>query len=121
MDELSEIHGVLGSNTVAGWLKNTEIWGFQNLQNLKLCQSNTPPIEEKNQRKKRFKLDVHLRIGKLESDLETSQKKVHFYRYSILNLNILSAYKRTIQYIPYSIFVNLFILLVWVGYFLLNP
>jgi len=48
------------------------------------------PIEEKNQRKKRFKLDVHLRIGELESDLETSQKKVHFYRYSMDIINDLA-------------------------------
>ena len=48
------------------------------------------PIEEKNQRKKHFKLDVHLRIGELESDLETAQKKVHFYRYSMDIINDLA-------------------------------
>ena len=90
MDELSEIHGVLGSNTVSSWLKKYGNLGISKSSKSKIMSKSHSPIEEKNQRKKRFKLDVHLRIGELESDLETSQKKVHFYRYSMDIINDLA-------------------------------
>ena len=90
MDELSEIHGILGSNTVASWLKKNGNLGISKSSKSKIMPKQHSPIEEKNHRKKRFKLDVHLRIGELESDLETSQKKVHFYRYSMDIINDLA-------------------------------
>ena len=90
MDELSEIHGVLGSNMVASWLKKSGNLGISKYSKSEIMSKSHSPIEEKNQRKKRFKLDVHLRIGELESDLETSQKKVHFYRYSMDIINDLA-------------------------------
>lgn len=72
MDELSEIHGVLGSNTVASWLKKNENLGISKFSKLEVMNKPHSPIEEKSQRQKRFKLDVHVRIGELESDLETA-------------------------------------------------
>jgi len=90
MDELSEIHGVLGSNTVASWLKKNGNLGISKYSKSEIMSKSHAPIEEKNQREKRFKLDVHLRIGELESDLETTQKKVHFYRYSMDIINDLA-------------------------------
>ena len=84
MDELAKLHGILGSNTIADWVKKYGNLGNQN--SIKMNKSSSP-IEEKEQRKKRFKLDVHLRIGELESDLKTSQQKVQFYRYALELLN----------------------------------
>ena len=84
MDELAKLHGILGSNTIADWVKKYGNLGNQN--SIKMKKSSSP-IEEKEQRKKRFKLDVHLRIGELESDLKTSQQKVQFYRYALELLN----------------------------------
>lgn len=83
MDELSELHGVLGSNTVASWLK--KYGNLKSSKNFNSEKMNKPhsPIEEKNKRKKRYKTDEHLRIGKLESDLQTAQQKVQFYRYAM--------------------------------------
>lgn len=84
MDELAKLHGILGSNTIADWVKKYGNLGNQNSIKMKKSPS---PIEEKEQRKKRFKLDVHLRIGELESDLKTAQQKVQFYRYALELLN----------------------------------
>lgn len=80
MDEFSKLHGILGSNTIADWVKK-----YGNLGNQKSINMRKPPspIEQKTHRKKRFKLDVHLRIGELESDLQTAQQKVQFYRYAM--------------------------------------
>ena len=84
MDELAKLHGILGSNTIADWVKK-----YGNLGNQKSISMRKPPspIEQKTHRKKRFKLDVHLRIGELESDLQTAQQKVQFYRYAMDLLN----------------------------------
>ncbi len=90
MDELSEIHGILGSNTVSSWLKKNGNLGISKFSKLEVMNKPHSPIEEKNQRQKRFKLDVHLRIGELESDLETNQKRVQFYQYSMTIINDLA-------------------------------
>jgi len=71
MDELAKLHGILGSNTIADWVKKYGNLGDKNSINMKKVPS---PIEQKNQRKKRFKLDVHLRIGELESDLQKTKR-----------------------------------------------
>ena len=57
MDELAKLHGILGSNTIADWVKKYGNLGNQNSIKMKKSPS---PIEEKEQRKKRFKLDVRL-------------------------------------------------------------
>lgn len=44
MDELAKLHGVLGSNTIADWVKKYGNLGKQNSINLKKSHS---PIEEK--------------------------------------------------------------------------
>ena len=87
MNELSEIHGVLGSNTVGNWLRK-----YGDLRPKKHSKSevmNKPhsTIEEKDYHKKRYKTDEHLRIGELEADLETAQQRVRFYQYSMNIIN----------------------------------
>ena len=54
MKELSEIHVILG---------------ISKFSKLEVMNKPHSPIEEKNQRQKRFKLEVHLGIGELEFDL----------------------------------------------------
>ena len=54
MDELSEIHGVLGSNTVASWLKKNGNLGISKYSKSEIMSKPHSPIEEKNQRKKTF-------------------------------------------------------------------
>lgn len=90
MDELSEIHGVLGSNTIADWLKKYGDLKPSKFSNSVIMKKPHSPIEDKNHRKKRFKTDVHLRISELESDLETAQKRVQFYSHSLNILNDLA-------------------------------
>jgi len=90
MEELSELHGVLGSNTVGNWLRK-----YGNLRSNKHSNSETmnkphSSTEEKNYRKKRYKTDEHLRIGELESDLEIAQRRVQFYQYSMNIINELA-------------------------------
>jgi len=90
MDELSEIHGILGSNTIADWLKKYGDLKPSKFSNSGIMKKPHSPIEDKNHRKKRFKADVHLRISELESDLETAQRRIRFYSYSMSILNDLA-------------------------------
>ena len=55
MDELSEIHGVLGSNTVASWLRKNGNLGISKFSKSEIMPKPHSPIEEKNQRKKRIR------------------------------------------------------------------
>jgi len=64
MDELSELHGVLGSNTLSEWVKK-----YGNLPP-KSNNKRKPhsPLIDKKRRKKRFKMDAHFRISELEEE-----------------------------------------------------
>jgi len=90
MDELSEVHGILGSNTVANWLKKYGNLRPKDTLNPEVMSKPHSPIEEKNRRKKRYKTDQHLYISELESDLETTQKRVQFYTYALDIINDLA-------------------------------
>ena len=90
LDELSALHGILGSNTISDWIKK-----YGNLRPSKFSTSEVmpkphSPIEEKNRRKKRVKIEAHIRISELESDLERAQKRVLFYQFSIHIINDLA-------------------------------
>lgn len=90
MDELSNIHGILGNNTVGNWLRKYGNLRPSNFRNSKVMTKPHSPTEEKNHRKKRYKTDEHLRIGELESDLEIAQQRVQFYQYSMTIINDLA-------------------------------
>jgi len=61
MSELSELHGVLGSNILANWIKKDRNLPPNSVNNRK----PPSPTIDKNRRKKRFKMDVHFRIEEL--------------------------------------------------------
>ena len=90
MSELSELYGVLGSNTVAGWIKKSG--DLNSSINPNFVPMNKPHAskKDKQRRKKRFKTDAHFRIEELEEDLETAHKKVEFYQFSMNILNDLA-------------------------------
>ena len=90
MDELSELHGILGSNTVADWLRKYGNLRSTNFQNAEVMNKGHSPIDDKIKRKKRYQSELQLRIGALESDLEMAQKKVRFYSYALSILNDLA-------------------------------
>lgn len=80
MDELSELHGVLGSNTISDWLKKYGNSGNDEFSKSAVMKKPHAPNPEKEHRKKRFKLDVHLRISELEADLDKARSRMEFYR-----------------------------------------
>ena len=85
MDELAKLHGILGSNTVADWIRK---YGNLSAKNKSIdMKKPLSPIEEKNYRKKRYKSDQHLYISSLESDLATTKERLQFYSYSMSILN----------------------------------
>jgi len=88
LDELSELHGILGSNTLADWVKNSR-YSPKHIEDIKYSKSPSPTTE-KQRRKKRFKMDVHLRIEELEEDLETAKNKVQFYQTAMDFINNLA-------------------------------
>ena len=85
MNELAKLHGILGSNTVADWIKK---YGNLGTKPKSIEMKKPPsPIEEKNKRSKRYKTDQHLHICGLESDLATARERLQFYSYSMSILN----------------------------------
>ena len=90
MDELSEIHGILGSNTVSDWLRK-----YRNLRPEKFL--NTPIMtkphaidEDKKNREGKYKTNEQLYLGDLETDLETAQQRVRFYSLTVDMINELA-------------------------------
>ena len=90
MNELSEIHGILGSNTVSDWLRK-----YSNLRPDKFL--NTPIMtkphtteEDKKNRKKRHKTNEQFYLGELETDLKTAQQRVRFYSLTVDMINELA-------------------------------
>ena len=87
MDELAKLHGILGSNTVADWIRkygNLSTKNGNKSIDMKKLPSST---EEKTKRSKRYKTDQHLYICTLESDLATTKQRLQFYTYSMSLLN----------------------------------
>ncbi len=90
MNELSETHGILGSNTVADWLKK-----YGNLRPHKFLNHPIMPKphatnEDKNLRKRRYKIDGQLYLGELEADMETAKQRVRFYALTVDIINELA-------------------------------
>lgn len=90
MDELSELYGILGSNTVADWLRKNGNLRSSKFSEIEIMNKPHSPIEEKEYRKKRYKSDEQLRLGELESDLDRAQQRVRFYQYSLSIINDLA-------------------------------
>ena len=83
MKELSEIHGILGSNTVSDWLKK-----YGNLRSKKTFNEpimNKPHAsdQDKKKRAKRYKTEEQLYLSQLESDLDIAQKRKKFYALAV--------------------------------------
>lgn len=84
MDELAKLHGILGSNTVADWIRKYGNLSTKNSNksiNMKKLPSST---EEKSKRSKRYKSNEHLYICSLESDLATTKERLQFYMYKMI-------------------------------------
>jgi len=90
LNELSKIHGILGSNTVSDWLRK-----YSNLRPEKFLNSPimTKPhaiLEDKKNRKRRYKTNEQLYLGELETDLKTAQQRVRFYSLTVKMINDLA-------------------------------
>lgn len=87
MNELSQLHGILGSNTVGDWIKKNE-----HLHPEKLSQKKkrVATMKEQQIRKKRYKTEQQIRIGELEKDLERAQQRVRFYTMALEVINDLA-------------------------------
>jgi len=86
MDELSELHGVLGSNTLSEWMKK---YGNSPPKSTNKRKPHAPLIDKKR-RKKRFKMDAHFRISELEEDLDITKKQALFYQHAMDIINDLA-------------------------------
>lgn len=87
MSELSELYGILGSNTVADWLRKYGNLSPSKLSNPPIMSKPHAPAEDKQKRRRRYKADEQLRVGELESDLEAARQKVRFYCVALDLLN----------------------------------
>ena len=80
--ELSRLHGIMGSNTVADWIKK-----YGNLHKIDLEKMKQPPsplsAKEKNEREKRQRTYEQHRISELEIDLDEAKLRVQFYACAI--------------------------------------
>lgn len=63
MKELSELHGIFGSNTVASWLKKNGNLRPRKFSNIEVMNKPHSPIDEKEYRKKRYKFDYQYCMG----------------------------------------------------------
>ena len=90
MDELSSLYGVLGSNTVGSWLRKYRHLRPPKALNAEIMDKPHSPIEEKNQRKKKYKTNEQLYISQLEADLERAQQRVQFYTHALHIINDLA-------------------------------
>lgn len=79
MSELSELYGILGSNTVADWLRKYGNLSPSKLSNPSIMSKPHAPAEDKQKRQRRYSTDEQLRVGELESGLEAARQKVRFY------------------------------------------
>lgn len=87
MSELSELYGVLGSNTVADWLRKYGNLSPSKLSNPPIMSKPHAPAEDKQKRRRRYKTGEQLRVGELESDLEVARQRVRFYSVALDLLN----------------------------------
>ena len=90
MKELSEIYGILGSNTVSNWLK--KYGNLRSKKSLKKPIMNKPhaSIQDKKNRAKRYKTNEQLYLSQLESDLDIAQKRKIFYALAVDIINELA-------------------------------
>ena len=91
MDELSRLHGILGSNTVSGWIqKYGNLKPISNNLNESIMSKPHASQEDKNKRAKRQKTNEQFTICDLESDLETTRERVQFYVCAMNFINALA-------------------------------
>jgi len=91
MDELSRLHGILGSNTVSDWIrKYGNLSSISNNLNESIMKKPHASQEDKQTRAKRHKTNEQLMICDLESELETTRERVQFYQYALDFINALA-------------------------------
>ena len=91
MDELSRLHGILGSNTVSDWIrKYGNLSSISNNLNESIMKKPHASQEDKQQRAQRQKTNEQLSICDLESDLMTTRERVQFYQYALDFINALA-------------------------------
>lgn len=88
MKELSELHGIFGSNTVADWIKK---YGHLNSKkSVPIMNEDTQNEEAKTGLKKRQRNYEQHRISSLECDLDNAKQRVQFYSTALTMLNELA-------------------------------
>ena len=87
MSELSELHGILGSNTLADWLKKNRHLSSENILKAKKMGEQHATEKQKKGRRKRYKTKEHLLLGELELDLATAKTKMQFYQNALNVIN----------------------------------
>ena len=90
MKELSEIHGILGSNTLSNWLKKYGNLGLRKNQKPLIMTKPHSTQQEKDNRKKRYKTNEQIYIGQLESELILIKKRMRFYLLAVDLINELA-------------------------------
>ena len=85
MNELAEIHGILGSNTISTWIKkNKELNRNLKPKNTsdsmkKKTTSKAEKLKEKQRKTKRQRSYEQMHISCLEQDLDKARQRVLFY------------------------------------------
>lgn len=87
MSELSELHGILGSNTVADWLKKYGNLRPNKFSNVPIMSKPHASPTDQQKRRIRYKSEEQLRLGDLESDLQIARQRVRFYSMALDMLN----------------------------------
>ena len=88
MSELSELHGILGSNTVADWIRK---YGHLTKPKVhKVMTNKSTSSFEKKGRKKRQRNYEQIKISELEIDLDETRQRLNFYRCALSLINELA-------------------------------
>ncbi len=79
LEELSEIHGILGSNTVTDWLRKYGNLRPSKFLNTPIMPKSLASPKDKANRQKKYKTSEQLYLSELQADLETEQQRLRFY------------------------------------------
>lgn len=90
MKELSEIHGILGSNTVSDWLRKYGKLRPRKFSDTPIMSKPHASSEEKKYRRKRYKSNEQLYLSDLENELQIARQRVLFYSTALDVINELA-------------------------------
>jgi len=90
MKELSEIHGILGSNTLSEWLKKYGDLRPKNLPKSPTMNKPHASEQDKQKRLRKYKSTEQPYLSQLEIDLEQAQTRLRFYVLAVDVINELA-------------------------------